>query len=77
MKGGRIALPIEYVSKNNSGNYHPVVNHSSRSQIGCTDMLGPDLQVQNGGYGKKKNSVRRGSKKSKKSKKNGANNGMA
>ena len=50
MKGGRIALPIEYFSENQSGNYTEENGniYQSRSQENCTDSLGPNLEVQNG-----------------------------
>ena len=46
MKGGRIALPAEYFTGEQTGNYTEGPHAaSSRAQIGCTNMLGPDLQV--------------------------------
>ena len=50
MKGGRIALPIEYLSETNSGNYSVENgnNFQSRAQMNCGDSYGPDLHVGNG-----------------------------
>ena len=51
MKGGRIALPAEYLSEQDTGNYS-VENgqvYGSRAQMGCENRIGPDHYVQNGG----------------------------
>jgi len=56
MKGGRIALPIEYFSETQSGNYTEENgnNYQSRAQENCTDSFGPNLEVQNGAGMKKR-----------------------
>ena len=51
MKGGRIALPAEYFTGEQTGNYSEDngAEFGSRAQMGCEDSYGPDLHVQNGG----------------------------
>ena len=74
MKGGRIALPIEYFSEQQSGNYtvENGNNFNSRAQIDCTNTIGPDLNVQNGGVRRKRSTKK--SMKAKKSRNANANN---
>jgi hypothetical protein len=61
MKGGRIALPSEYFTGKNSGNYSEENgnNYTQGGQQNCGDSYGPDLLVQNGG--RKRRSARKSS----------------
>ena len=69
MKGGRIALPAEYFTGEQTGNYTEGPHSaSSRAQIGCTNMLGPDLQV--GGRVKRQQRKSRKNRSQRRSQKN-------
>ena len=73
MKGGRIALPAEYFTGEQTGNYtEGPHNASSCAQIGCTNMLGPDLQV--GGRVKRQQRKSRRNRSQRKSQKNSRSN---
>ena len=47
MKGGRIALPQEYFTGEQTNNYveGDMPNMGSRNQIGCDNFYGPDNEV--------------------------------
>ena len=64
MKGGRIALPSEYFTGENSGNYteENADSHTPGGQQNCGDSYGPDLQVQNGGRNRSRRSNRKSSR---------------
>jgi hypothetical protein len=61
MKGGRIALPSEYFTGENSGNYSEenANSHTQGGQQNCGDSYGPDLKVQNGGRLRRRRSQRK------------------
>lgn len=63
MKGGRIALPSEYFTGENSGNYSEenANSHTPGGQQNCGDSYGPDLKVQNGGRLRRRRSQRKNS----------------
>ena len=64
MKGGRIALPSEYFTGEQSENYSVNnVGGSSRNQLNCENFVGPDLHVNGGQTGGRRTS-RRGKKQS-------------
>lgn len=73
MKGGRIALPSEYFTGEQTGNYTEVPDvASSRAQMGCRNMFGPDLQV-GGRVNKQQRNRRKKNRSQKKSQRNSQN----
>jgi len=71
MKGGRIALPAEYFSGEQTGNYTAENGavFASRAQMGCDNAYGPDLKVQNGGRSQRRSRSQKQQKRSQKQKK--------
>ena len=64
MKGGRIALPSEYFTGEDSGNYSADnVGGSSRNQLNCDNFVGPDLHVNGGQSGGRRNQNQRQNQK--------------